>query len=140
MYLICGASTKREVRKGTALGTVHDERSQYEPRLELLSNVVFLKRYKKAAYPAETSTLQPPEVGKEYVASKAKTDRQDAPAEETLDSEVISFCAQFDPRSSLDEIVLEGARRMLQATIDTEVNDVMRCMRIAGMTVGAGWS
>ncbi|WP_372725745.1 transposase, partial [Novipirellula sp.] len=39
-----------------------------------------------------------------------------------LDPEVISFRAQFDQKSPLDEIVREGARRMLQSAIDAEVD------------------
>ncbi|WP_145124115.1 IS256 family transposase [Rosistilla oblonga] len=38
-----------------------------------------------------------------------------------MDPEVVSFRALFDQRSPLDEIVREGARRMLQAAIDAEV-------------------
>ena len=54
--------------------------------------------------------------------TKTKTDRQDVPVDEQLDAEVISFRAQFDQRSPLDEIVREGARRMLQSAIDAEVD------------------
>jgi hypothetical protein len=50
-----------------------------------------------------------------------KTDRSDVPVDESLDPEVISFRGQFDGRSPMDEIVKEGARRMLQAAIDAEV-------------------
>jgi transposase-like protein len=39
-----------------------------------------------------------------------------------LDPEVLAFRRQFDDRSPLDEIVREGARRMLQAAIDAEVD------------------
>lgn len=53
--------------------------------------------------------------------NKVKTDRPDVPVGNELDPEVISFRAQFDQRSPLDEIVQEGARRMLQAAIDAEV-------------------
>ena len=54
--------------------------------------------------------------------TKTKTERQDVPVDETVDPEVISFRAQFDQRSPLDEIVREGARRMLQSAIDAEVD------------------
>lgn len=40
-----------------------------------------------------------------------------------LDPEVLAFRANFDSRSPLDELVREGARRMLQAAIDAEVDD-----------------
>ncbi len=53
--------------------------------------------------------------------TQSKTDRTNVPVDEPLDPEVISFRAQFDQRSPLDEIVKEGARRMLQAAIDAEV-------------------
>jgi len=43
------------------------------------------------------------------------------PVDNRLDPEVISFRAQFDGKSPLDEIVREGARRMLQSAIDAEV-------------------
>ncbi|EMI43787.1 IS256 family transposase [Rhodopirellula sp. SWK7] len=54
--------------------------------------------------------------------TKTKTDRPDVPVDEALDPEVISFRGHFDQRSPLDEIVKEGARRMLQAAIDAEVD------------------
>ncbi|XZE56086.1 IS256 family transposase [Planctomycetaceae bacterium SH139] len=53
--------------------------------------------------------------------TKSKTDRADVPVDQPVDPEVISFRAQFDQRSPLDEIVKEGARRMLQTAIDAEV-------------------
>lgn len=53
--------------------------------------------------------------------NKTKTDRQAVPVDEQLDPEVISFRALFDQKSPLDEIVREGARRMLQSAIDAEV-------------------
>jgi len=43
------------------------------------------------------------------------------PVGEQLDPEVVSFRAQFDQKSPLDELVREGARRMLQSAIDAEV-------------------
>ncbi len=53
--------------------------------------------------------------------SKITTDRHDVPASDQLDPEVLAFRRQFDGRNPLDEIVQEGARRMLQAAIDAEV-------------------
>jgi len=53
--------------------------------------------------------------------SKSTTDRHDVPASDQLDPEVLAFRQQFGDRSPLDEIVQEGARRMLQAAIDAEV-------------------
>ena len=53
--------------------------------------------------------------------SKTTTDRLNVPADSQLDPEVLAFRRQFDDRSPLDEIVHEGARRMLQLAIDAEV-------------------
>lgn len=53
---------------------------------------------------------------------KQTTTHADAvPEGPELDPEVLAFRAQFDQRSPLDELVQEGARRMLQAAIDAEV-------------------
>ena len=54
--------------------------------------------------------------------TKTKTDRPSTPADSRLDSEVISFREQFEDRSPLDELVREGARRMLQEAINAEVD------------------
>ena len=54
--------------------------------------------------------------------NKTKTDRHAVPVDEQLDPEVVSFRAQFDQKSPLDELVREGARRMLQSAIDAEVD------------------
>jgi hypothetical protein len=43
-------------------------------------------------------------------------------ANESIDSEVIEFRDAFEARSALDEIVREGARQMLQAAIEAEVD------------------
>ncbi len=42
-----------------------------------------------------------------------------------VDSEVWEFRANFDSRSPLDELVREGARRMLQAAMETEVDEFL---------------
>lgn len=52
---------------------------------------------------------------------KTKTDRRTTPVEEPLDAEVIAFRQQFDERSPLDELIREGARKMLQEAIHAEV-------------------
>jgi len=52
---------------------------------------------------------------------QSRTDRPAVPVGEQLDPEVVSFRAQFDQKSPLDELVREGARRMLQSAIDAEV-------------------
>ncbi len=53
--------------------------------------------------------------------SNAKGQRVSTPVEEALDPEVVAFRQQFDAPSPLDELVREGARQMLQAAIDAEV-------------------
>lgn len=57
--------------------------------------------------------------------SKTTTATHAAPVtrttDEPLETEVLEFRANFEARSPLDEIVREGARRMLQQAIDAEV-------------------
>ena len=53
---------------------------------------------------------------------KTTTQRHDISVNRQLDPEVLAFRQQFDDRSPLDEIIREGARRMLQAAIDAEVD------------------
>jgi transposase-like protein len=45
---------------------------------------------------------------------------------EAVDPEVVAFRAQFDERSPLDELVRNGAQRMLQAAIDAEVTNFIQ--------------
>lgn len=45
----------------------------------------------------------------------------EVPADITSDAEVLAFRGQFEGKSPLDELVREGARRMLQAAMDAEV-------------------
>ena len=54
--------------------------------------------------------------------SKTTTDHRNIPETDRVDPEVLAFRQQFDDRSPLDEIIREGARRMLQAAIDAEVD------------------
>jgi len=54
--------------------------------------------------------------------SKTTTNAPNIPATESVDPEVLAFRRAFDGRSPLDEIIHEGARRMLQAAIDAEVD------------------
>lgn len=54
--------------------------------------------------------------------SKSTTKRKAKPVEQEIDSEVLAFRRQFDDKSPLDELVREGARRMIQAAIDAEVD------------------
>jgi transposase-like protein len=58
---------------------------------------------------------------KEYAMSQCIEDRKSLPVEE-LDPEVIAFRKQFDDASPLDRIVRQGAKQMLQAAINAEVN------------------
>jgi putative transposase len=43
--------------------------------------------------------------------------------ETSVDSEVLAFRAGFESRSTLDELIREGARRMLQTAIEAEVDE-----------------
>ena len=54
--------------------------------------------------------------------NKSTTKRKAKPVEQEIDSEVLAFRRQFDDKSPLDELVREGARRMIQAAIDAEVD------------------
>ena len=54
--------------------------------------------------------------------SKSKTVRPDVPVASEEDRDIISIDDQADQKSPLDEIIREGARRMLQAAIDSEVD------------------
>lgn len=54
--------------------------------------------------------------------TKSKADRRSTPVDQPLDPEVLAFRRQFDDRSPLDELVREGARKMLQAAINAEVD------------------
>ena len=55
--------------------------------------------------------------------SNSTARRNESPAATTSDPEVVAFRAQFDARSSLDTLVREGAQRMLQAAIESEVEE-----------------
>ena len=54
--------------------------------------------------------------------SKSKTDRPDVPVASEEERDIISIGDHADQKSPLDEIIREGARRMLQAAIDSEVD------------------
>lgn len=53
--------------------------------------------------------------------SQSKTERPTVLVDEQPHPEVVSFRTSFDQKSPLDELVREGARRMLQSAIDAEV-------------------
>ena len=56
---------------------------------------------------------------------KKVTSEQLSRPESDLDPKVIAFRKQFDSVSPLDEIVRQGAQQMLQAAIETEVQDFL---------------
>lgn len=57
--------------------------------------------------------------------TKSTKQRATTPEASTVDPEVIRFRSHFEERSSLDEIVREGAQRMLQSAIEEEVNEFL---------------
>ena len=69
---------------------------------------------------------------KEYAMSKSTKLRTGSPVASQTDSpvaepdaEVLTFRAQFDERSPLDQIVRDGAQRMLQTAIEAEVDEFL---------------
>ena len=56
---------------------------------------------------------------------KKATPEQLSRPELALDPEVLSFRSPFDSVSPLDELVRQGARQMLQAAIESEVQDFL---------------
>jgi len=56
---------------------------------------------------------------------KKVTTDQSASPESELDPEVLAFRSQFNSVSPLDELVREGAGKMLQTAIDQEVHDFL---------------
>jgi putative transposase len=56
--------------------------------------------------------------------SKSTKVRVESPVAEP-DAEVLAFRAQFDERSPLDQIIHDGAQRMLQAAIEAEVDEFL---------------
>jgi len=61
--------------------------------------------------------------------TKTTTSPDHAPVSDQLDAEAVAFQQQPDERSPLDEIIREGARRMLQAAIDAEVDSFIEAHR-----------
>ncbi len=57
--------------------------------------------------------------------SKVTELRSTNPENGHVESEVLQFRRQFEDRSPLDEIIREGARKMLQAAIETEVDEFL---------------
>jgi len=69
------------------------------------------------------SDFSSPTPAQGYAMSKSTTATATTPAEKHPDSEVLEFRAGVESRSPLDEIVRQGAQRMLQAAIDAEVDE-----------------
>ena len=72
--------------------------------------------------------IQQPGIGqKGYAMSNATKVSESLPVDvadgQPTDPEVLQFRENFDARSTLDELVREGARKMLQAAIDAEVDE-----------------
>lgn len=92
---------------------------------EVLSNLVFLKGKRKAAYPVDVHQPQRPDAGTRTRPTTAGLRHEpdyDRPTDETeLDSEVLAFRSQFEDQSPLDGLVRRGAQQMLQAAINAEV-------------------
>ena len=57
--------------------------------------------------------------------SKATATKTEVPALEGVDPEVVAFRTQFEEKSPLDLIVRQGAQAMLQAAIDSEVDQFL---------------
>ena len=69
------------------------------------------------------SDFKGPERAQGYAMRQTTTATHAAPVDEAVDAEVLEFRANFEASSPLDELVREGARRMLQAAIDAEVDE-----------------
>lgn len=57
--------------------------------------------------------------------TKSTKQRVATPEASAVDPEVIRFRSHFEERSSLDQIVRDGAQRMLQSAIEEEVNEFL---------------
>ena len=57
--------------------------------------------------------------------TQATVTMKKVPVSESVDAEVCDFRAQFNRQSPLDEIVQQGAQRMLQAAVETEVDQFL---------------
>ena len=68
-----------------------------------------------------------------------KTDQRLTSVDHPIDPEVIVFRQQFDERSPLDQLVREGARKMLQQSIDGEVEALMVQYQDRQTRTVAGW-
>ena len=61
--------------------------------------------------------------------TKIRKETSRDPDASPMDPEVIQFRAEFEERSPLDQLVREGAQKMLQSAIDAEVHDFLSMPR-----------
>ena len=61
--------------------------------------------------------------------TKIRKETSRDPDASPMDPEVIQFRAEFEERSPLDQLVREGAQKMLQSAIDAEVHDFLSMHR-----------
>ena len=95
----------------------------FEYEWEVFSKAVSFRRWKKAVYPAEVTTLQPANRTRtRHEQEWSRVDSSSTPVDDFVDPEVLAFRRHFDTRSPLDELVREGARRMLQEAIHADVD------------------
>lgn len=68
------------------------------------------------------TNLNSPKCAKGHAMDQAATNTSSMPATGETDAEVLAFRAGFESQSPLDEIVRQGAQRMLQNAIHAEVD------------------
>ena len=71
--------------------------------------------------------------------SKVTKEKNTTPVVGSIDSEVLQFRAQFDQRSPLDQLVRDGAQKMLQAAIEEEVDEFWPSTNLAAMKQAIAW-
>ena len=96
--------------------------SQAVLKWEVLSEVVFLEgKEKRRILLIGMHYFSGPTRAQGHAMNQITTERSATPVDQSAEPEVLGFRPRFDQRSPLDEIVREGARRMLQEAIETEV-------------------
>lgn len=71
------------------------------------------------------TNLNGPTRAQGHAMNETTTDRPAMPATDEMDPEVLAFRARFEDQSPLDEIVRQGAQRMLQSAINAEVDSFL---------------
>ena len=71
--------------------------------------------------------------------TKIRKETSRDPDASPMDPEVIQFRAEFEERSPLDQLVREGAQKMLQSAIDAEVHDFLSMHRVDVTSKGSVW-